>query len=435
MYWLKKLIKKIVGDKVVSMYHRFLSWLAAVVYGHPSDKLVVIGVTGTNGKSTTAYLAAKILEAAGNKVALSSTLNFKIAEQEWLNDLKMTMPGRFFLQRFLSQAVEQGCRYAIIESTSQGVLQSRHLGINYDVMVLTNLTPEHIEAHGGFEKYKSAKLEYFRRLEKLPTKKIGGLKINKVIIVNADDQYADEFLNYTAAQKITYGKSNPADIKAEQFSITSAGITFSVSEQDFKLKLKGIFDVYNALAAISVAKSLGIGLDVCKSALEKQELVPGRMELINLGQPFQVMVDYAYEPESLKQVFETISKWDKNKVIHIVGSAGGGRDVARRKILGEMSAQNADIVIVTNEDPYDEDPMQIIEDVASAASASGKIAGQDLFKILDRREAITKALTLAQANDLVLITGKGAEQKMGVKGGYLDWDDRKVVSEELSKLK
>lgn len=428
MQAIKNLIKRIVGGRAVGWYHRFLAYAAAAIYGHPSEKLIVIGVTGTNGKSTTVNLIAKILESAGNEIALSSTVNFKIGQREWFNDLKMTMPGRFFLQRFLARAVKAGCRYAIIESTSQGILQHRHLGIHYDAMALTNLTPEHIEAHGGFENYRQAKLEYFRMLERMSGKMLAGSAnaIPKTIIVNADDAQAPEFLDFQVDQKITFGKNRPADVKAENFQATSAGISFRVNQTDFQLKLKGRFDVSNALAAIAVARSFGIGLDVCKQALEAIPGIPGRMELIDEGQNFKVLVDYAYEPESLKQVFETISSWPKGKIIHVVGSAGGGRDSARRRIMGELSARYADQTIVTNEDPYDDDPQQIIDDVAAGAPKA--------LKILDRTEAIRKALRLAQPNDLVLITGKGAEQKMAVRGGYIPWDDRKVAREFLNKL-
>lgn len=422
---IKNFIKQFTPNFILSWYHLLLAYLADFVYGQPSKKLIVIGVTGTNGKSTTVNLISKILQEAGppagGKTALSSTINFKIADKEWMNDLKMTMPGRFFLQKLLSDAVKAGCKFAIIESSSEGVLQHRHIGIRYDVMVFTNLTAEHIEAHGGFENYKNSKLEYFRHLERVPEKILAGKKTLKIIVANADDQYHQKFLNFSVDQKITFRKKDLSNEKN-----TEKGISFTYQNVDFNLNLKGIFDFYNTLTAIATASAFSIDLQTAKRALEKIPNVPGRMELIDEGQNFKVLVDYAPEPEGLKQLYTTVKSWPHGKIIHLLGSTGGGRDIARRKILGELAARNADTAIITNEDPYYDNPMQIINDVAAGAP--------NALKILDRREAIAKALSLAQENDLVLITGKGAEQKMAVQGGYIPWDDRVVAKEELKKL-
>lgn len=435
---LKNFIKKFIPEQALGFYHLLLAHLASFVYGHPSKKLIVIGVTGTNGKSTTVNLIAKILEEAGppagGKVAITSTVNFKIGDKEKLNDLKMTMPGRFFLQRLLRQAVDNGCAYAIIESSSEGVLQYRYVGINYDAMVFTNLTPEHIEAHGGFENYKKAKLKYFKHLQNLPRKILNGKVIPKIIASNIDDHYAQEFLNFNVDKKITFGKNSNAGIVGTNLQTLEHGISFRVNNTTLNLQLKGMFDFYNALAAIALTSGFGIPLQTSKQALEKIPVVPGRVELINEGQNFKVVVDYAPEPESLRQLYATVKTWKYNRIIHLLGSTGGGRDKSRRAVLGKMAGENADIVIVTNEDPYDDDPKEIIHNVADGAIAAGKIIGQNLFREIDRRIAIAKALSMAQEFDLVLITGKGSEQKMAVKGGYIPWDDRKVASEELKKL-
>ncbi|HTL39420.1 MAG TPA: UDP-N-acetylmuramyl-tripeptide synthetase [Methylomirabilota bacterium] len=432
---IKKIFKNIIPKAVLNAYHLDLAYLANFYYGKPSEKLIIIGVTGTNGKSTTVNLIGKILEEAGHKVVISSTVNFKVGDKDDLNDLKMTMPGRFFLQKLLARGVKAGCKFAVIESSSEGILQSRHVGIHYDVMVFTNLTPEHIEAHGGFENYKNAKLEYFRHLENLPHKFIKGIKIPKSIMVNIDDQYASEFLNFKVDKKITYGLTENAQVRGSNLNATEQGIQFWVGQTGFSLHLKGIFDVYNTLAAIAVAQDCEIDISVAKQALEKISNIPGRMELIDEGQNFKVLVDYSPEPESLKQMYATVKNWPHNKIIHLLGSTGGGRDVARRKILGNIAGENADIVIVTNEDPYDDDPKEIIHQVADGAVEVGKIIKQNLFRDPDRRNAIAKALSLAQPNDLVILTGKGSEQKMAVKGGYIPWDDRAVAREELQKLK
>jgi UDP-N-acetylmuramoyl-L-alanyl-D-glutamate--2,6-diaminopimelate ligase len=406
-------------------------------YGRPSEQLIVIGVTGTNGKTSTCSFIAQILEEAGFKVGLASTALFKVGDREWLNDKKMTMLGRFALQKLLRQMVGVGCKYAIIETSSQGVEQFRHLGIHYDVGVFTNLTPEHLEAHGGFENYKRAKLKFFKHLEKLPVKELGGRKIAKAIVVNSDDKYAAEFLDFQIGQKVTYSIDTDCQLKAEKLEFKNDGLGFEVGGADFDLKLFGKFNVYNCLAAIGVAQSQGIGIEVCQAGLEKIETMPGRMEFVATGRDFKVLVDYAPEPESMRQLFATIKAHNlvAGRIIHVFGSCGGGRDVARRPILGELSASNAAIQIITNEDPYDDDPQLIIDQVAEGAIRARKILNDNLFKIADRREAIKFALSLVSAGDLVLLTGKGCEQAICVAGGCkIPWDERRVVAEELKLL-
>lgn len=448
---MKKFLKRLIPKFLLNWYHLAAAKLANFVYRRPSEKLIVIGVTGTNGKSTTVNLIAKILDEAGFMTAATSTVNFKMGKRTWLNDLKMTMPGRFFLQRFFRQAIKDGCNAVVVEASSEGILQHRNLGIHFDALVFTNLTPEHLEAHKGFENYKQAKLAYFRQLQAGERKILNGKKIDKLIAANIDDPYGHEFTRFRVDRLITFGGNLHADIRAENLHATPMGISFKIGGSEFNLKLKGKFDVYNALAAIAAATGLGISVQVCKQALEKVPGIPGRMELIDPptggGQNFRILVDYAPEPESLRQLYETIKSWPgfaptteasrdkpKQKIIHVLGSTGGGRDTARRKILGELAGTNADTVIVTNEDPYDDDPQTIINDVAAGALEKGKILGQNLFKILDRRAAIAKALSLAKENDLVVVTGKGAEQKMAVRGGYIPWDDRQVIREEWQKL-
>ncbi|MBT4277681.1 UDP-N-acetylmuramoyl-L-alanyl-D-glutamate--2,6-diaminopimelate ligase [Candidatus Falkowbacteria bacterium] len=440
---IKKIIPKSVFRFLQPFYHKFLVCLAAFFYAHPSEKLIVIGVTGTNGKSTTAHLIAKALEARGDKTGETSTVFFKIGDKEWLNDKKMTMLGRFALQKMLKQMVQAGCKYAVIETSSEGIKQFRHLGINYDVVVFTNLTPEHIESHGGFENYKKAKLELFKHLEKSKRKKIDNKKINKAIIANLDDEHAKDFLNFKVDKKIGITiKNNKSDLVDQALTVENThsklkGISFSTDNVNFKLNLIGEFNIYNALSAIAVGLSQDFELEEMQQTLSKIKGVPGRMELIKEAQNFTVIVDYAPEPESLKQAYNTVLKLKKDnaKIIHVLGSCGGGRDIARRPILGELAGKNADYVIITNEDPYDDDPMEIINNVVEGAVKEGKVLDKNLFKILDRREAIKKALTLAKENNLVLITGKGSEQAMCIADGKkIKWDDRAIAKEELKKL-
>lgn len=425
---------------MIKLYHYCLALAANFFYGRPSNKLIVIGVTGTTGKSTTVYFISKILEKAGFKVGAASTIQFKIDKKEWLNDKKMTMIGRFALQRLIKKMVKANCQYAVIETTSQGIEQFRHLGINYDVLVFTNLYPEHVEAHGGFDNYKQAKLKLFEKLKSEDPKLIAGQKIKKIIIANLDDQYANDFINHWAEEKIGFTINKRTAnvshiISANEIKNNEGKLSFTINDQPFKLNILGQHNVSNALAAIAVGDSQGLSLDSLSKCLEQVDSVPGRIELINEGQPFTIIVDYAFEPKAVKALYDTVLKIPHQKIIHVLGSTGGGRDVARRPILGELAGEFADIVIVTNEDPYDENPQTIIAQVAAGARQKGKRLNSDLYKITDRREAINKALTMAKANDLVLITGKGSEQAMVAKNGkLLPWDDRKVVREELKKI-
>jgi len=407
---IKKVIKKILPKKALLFYHWFLSKVAVFYYANPSQQLIVVGVTGTNGKTTTVNFIAQFLEGFDQKVGLASTVNFKVAEKEWLNNKKMTMLGRFQTQKLLKQMVQAGCQYAVIETSSQGIEQFRHQGINYDLVVFTNLTPEHIEAHGSFENYRAAKEKLFQHLSQSRKKIIGGKKIRKIIIANSDDEETERLRKYQIDKFITYGFNQPADYYGANLSRAEATslISFKINQHSVKANLIGKFSAYNLLASLTTIKALGFPLN--QATQIKIKSVPGRQELIDQGQNFKIMIDYAPEPVSLSQLYKALKLVPKNKIIHVLGSCGGGRDQARQPNLGQLSGQQADFVIVTNEDPYDDDPWQIIENVAQGVQAAGKIKGKDLFTILDRKEAIKKALELASKDDLVLITGKGAEQ-------------------------
>jgi len=410
---MKDLIKKFIPPFLLGFYHFLLAFLGAVLYRFPSRKLKVIGITGTNGKSTVVILTTKILEEANYKVASLSSIKFKIGNQEWPNTLKMTMPGRLKLQRFLRQALNAGCRYAVLEITSEGIKQHRHQFIDFDIAVFTNLTPEHIEAHGSFEKYKEAKGKLFQATK-------------GTHIINLDDENTGYFLQFPANKKYTYGL-NKGDVNTKN--------------TQFKLRLTGDFNIYNGLAAACVGLSQGINLETCKKALEKVRGIPGRMEEV-ISNPFKVFVDYAFTPDALEKVYQTLKpenarRRDKSllhpslrlgQMICVLGACGGGRDKWKRPVLGKIAGKYCDEIIITNEDPYDEHPIEIINQVAVGTNEIAK-------KILDRREAIKEALELAQTGDTVVITGKGCEPWICVaKGKKIPWDDRKIVKEEFKKL-
>lgn len=434
MRFFKKLIPNSLLKAVRPLYHGTIAWFGSMYFGRPSEKLIVIGVTGTNGKSTTVNLIAKILQHAGKTVGHTSTVTLNINGQEKLNNAKMTMPSGWLLQKWMREMLNNGCQYAVVEVSSEGLAQSRHKGINFDAAVFTNLTPEHLEAHGGFENYKRAKAKLFECLSHLSHKSIASKTVPKIIVTNSDDANSEFYSKFSADKHFTYGVKNSADFQASAVQLSPQGISFSCQDVSFNLNLKGQFDVYNALAAVAATASQGVSLSIAKTALEKIKVVPGRVEVVQ-DAPFSLVVDYAYEPEEMRQLYETVNRWPHKRVLQVLGPCGGGRDKARIAVLGEMAAKFADIVFVTTDDPYDDDPKTIIHQMADAAVSAGKVIGQTLFREPDRRKAIARALSKASAGDLVLITGKGADQKIAVANGkYIDWDDRRVAKEELSKI-
>jgi len=464
---IKKLIPIKFFKALQPIYHYLVALMAALVYRFPSRKMIVIGVTGTAGKTSAVYLIAKMLTAAGYKTGFTSTSVFSDGNSEWLNDKKMTMPGRFFIQRTLRDMVKNNCRYAIVETTSEGIKQFRHKFINYDILLFTSLYPEHIESHGSFEKYKEAKGLLFAHLKNCATKYINSdyqvvkpmsnlkkldlTRVLKTIIVNGDDEYNDYFLNFWSEAKLVYSIQSELNenyfidkllgdamvkdfllVRGTEINSSALGVSLKINNQLVELKLLGEFNAINALSAYSVGLNQKIDKTKIKFGLESVLGLAGKLELISAGQNFTAIVDYSFEPKALEKLYQTIKLIPHQKLIHLLGSTGGGRDSSRRPILGKIAAENADIVIVANEDPYDEDPMIIIDQVASGAEAQGKRLNIDLFKILDRREAIKKALELAEEGDLLLFTGKGAEQYICVaEGQKIPWDERVVVKEEI----
>ncbi len=417
---MKRILKKIIPSFIIDFYHIFFPFLGALIYLFPSKKIQVIGVTGTNGKTTTVKMIHQIMKEAGHKVAYLSSVKFQIDEEEKPNLLKMTMPGRMIIQRFIREAVNKGCDYLVIEVSSEGIKQHRHRFIDFDRVLITNLSPEHIEAHKGFDNYKKAKGDLFR--------------INqKIHIVNLDDEHSNFFLSFKAKEKIGYAMRFNKEFKGKKVqaknpTISNNGISFQIDEVDFRIPIIGKFNIYNALAAISVATSYEIPLNIASRALSKIATIPGRMEEV-ISSPFKVLIDYAVTPQSLEELYKTVKEiFPQKRMIAVLGSCGGGRDRWKRDIMGRIAATHCDQVIVTNEDPYDEDPLKIIEDVAQGA-------GKDALRIEDRREAIRRALSLAEKEDIIIITGKGSEPWICLKDNKkMPWNEREVVQEEFEKL-
>jgi UDP-N-acetylmuramoyl-L-alanyl-D-glutamate--2,6-diaminopimelate ligase len=434
-----RILRKMLPKGFFGLYHRALAWLAAFAYRHPSRDLIVIGVTGTNGKTSTCYFIAKAFEAQGAKTGMTSTALFKVADNEWMNDTKMTMLGRFRLQKLLREMVDAGCAYAVIETSSQGILQHRHKEIAYDACVFTNLTPEHVEAHGGFENYKKAKIELFRHTASLPPKSIDGKAVPRVNVVNADDEHAKDFMIKGFDRTVTYGFGESAEVRAIHVEATKDAVAFTLGETRFTIHTPGRVMAANALAAVATAEAFGVSRGAIAERLDAVKGMPGRYEFIDEGQPWSVIVDYAYEPKALEALFDFTDTIKENgRIIHVTGSCGGGRDVARREVIGRLSATRAQVTIATNEDPYDDDPRAIIDDVADGAAKAGGKEGETLYRINERGDAIRKAMELAQKGDVVLITGKGSEPVMAVAGGKkIPWDDReearKAIRERVNK--
>lgn len=406
-------------------------------YGQPTCKMLVFGITGTSGKSTTVFLLDHILRFAGHKVGATSTIGWRVGEEWVLNNKKMTQLGRWGTARLLRRMLDAGCDVAIIETTSQGIEQFRHVGIAYDVALLTNLYPEHIEAHGGFENYKNAKKKLFTYTAALPRKE--KFYLPKTLIVNGQVKSAPEFLGEGAVRKWSFLQEVAGAQRAflpEDIVLSEKGISFVLDLTDFFVPLLGEHIVDDAVAAVAAAVAVGVSLEECAMALRVVPAVPGRIEFIHAGQPFSVIVDFAFEPRAMQKLYAVVEKLPHERVIHVLGGTGGGRDSDRRIILGNIAGEKATLVVVTNEDPYDEDPRVIMEMVADGARAVGKKEQQDLYLIDDRRQAINFALRQAQPKDIVLITGKGSEQAIvGKNLTYAPWDDRRVVTEEWQKIK
>ena len=432
---MKEFLRRVTPKHFWNLGHLGLAYLGAWSYGFPARNLMVIGVTGTNGKSTTIALLHQVFSDFGLSVASITSVRERIGEHETVrgtvSSKKNTMPGRLGLQQFLSRARRAGCHFAIIEVTSEGIAQHRHRGISFDAAVLTNMRPEHIEAHGSFEEYREAKGRLFavlgRRLKKIETRSI----------VNVDDPSAFYYLHMDADRKWGFG-TDPSNVREDivpvivgDSTVTADEIRFTWDGLDWEVPLVGDFYLYNVLAAIATARSFGIPSTSIRDSLRTARGVPGRFETV-LSRPFHVVVDYAHTPDALESVYRSAARMYLEKSGHLIavlGSAGGGRDVWKRPEFGRIADEFADSIILTNEDPYNEDPLEIVHAIERGIR-SGKAR-----IVLDRESAIRAAIEEARPGDVVLITGKGAEQTIMLAEGPMPWDDREVVREIVHELR
>lgn len=423
LYWLKRAIPNPILGLVRPPYHHLLAYLGARRYQYPAKELCVIAVTGTKGKSTVVELIAAILAAEGKQVASLSTIQFRIGDIVRRNMYKMTTPGRFFVQGFLRDAVEAGCTHAVIELTSEGAKQFRHRYLSLDALVFTNLTPEHIESHGSFEQYKTAKLSIARELQNSP-------KRPRFIVANVDDEHGQDFLNTKVEAKLSYSLN---DLKLHTLHKDGVGLVMQDGEEEVTIRvpLVGLFNVYNVLAAVTLTRAMGINLRTIERALRSLPPIKGRVEHFesprNAKKHITAVVDYAHTPDSLRQFYEAFPGVFK---IGILGNTGGGRDTWKRPEMGSIAERHCDRIILTNEDPYDEDPRSIVESMAKGIEDKNKL---DI--IMDRRLAIHTAIQECPDGGYVLISGKGTDPYiMGPHGSREPWSDSEVVKEELEQL-
>jgi UDP-N-acetylmuramoyl-L-alanyl-D-glutamate--2,6-diaminopimelate ligase len=411
-----RIIEKFIPKRIYKFfqptYHFCLTLTGAIIYRFPARHLYITGVTGTKGKSTTTEILNSIFETAGYKTALSNTIRFKIGDDSKSNKYKMSMPGRFFMQKFLRQAVDAGCTHAIIEITSEGSKQFRHNFIFLDSFIFTNLSPEHIESHGSYENYRQAKLNI--------AKLLAWPKKNTVMAVNIDDKESEHFLKEKADTKITYSLADAKPIDL------SRGIQMRFHKSTIYSPLEGEFNVYNILGAMTLASAIGLDDEIIKKGVEKVNEVAGRVQKVNLGQDFDVIIDYAHTIESLEELYKA---FPNKKKICVLGNTGGGRDKWKRPGMAKIAEQYCEEIILTNEDPYDEDPLQIIEEMEKA------LTKKTAHIILNRRKAINTALRRAKSGYVVLISGKGTDPYiMEADGKKTPWSDYEVAKEELMNV-
>jgi UDP-N-acetylmuramoyl-L-alanyl-D-glutamate--2,6-diaminopimelate ligase len=416
---LRHTLSSIVPKSIKYWYHLSRAVLANMWYGFPARRLTVIGVTGTNGKTTTTQFIARILAAADKKVAMASTINFQIGEHRWVNASKLTTLSPWQLQRFLRDAVQAGCEYAVIETSSHALDQNRVWGISYEIAVMTNVTREHLDYHETMTQYRSAKRRLFQRAKRA--------------VVNLDMEDPQFFYATGTGTTLTYSTKDPqAQLLATDITLDFKGTEFVVDGRQFRLHIPGLFNIENALAALGVAQLAGIDFAVTEQALASVTGVPGRMELVPNHMNADILIDYAVTPDAFEKLYASILplKIPGSQIIHVFGACGE-RDRGKRPQMGEIASSYADIIILTNEDPFYEDPEQIIDDIEQGVS---KKRDKNYFRIFDRRQAIRKALSLAEIGDIILITGKGAEVTMAFGDKRLSWSERQVIEEELEQL-
>lgn len=401
-------------------YHKFKAWWAAHWYRFPGRDLIVIAVTGTNGKTTTCNYLHHLFTTAGYKTGMLTTVNFKIGQETWSNRMKQTTMPPMFIQSKLREMVQRGCKVVILEVTSHAMVQNRLWGTPVHTAVFTNLSQDHLGYHGTMQAYKEAKGLLFQRP-------------HKVSVINQDDSTYGYYADLAPNQVLPYGIQQGV-YGGRNLRLRPNGTTFDFripnGEVTVDFPIPGRMNVYNALAAATVAVAHQISLEDIKKALESMPPVSGRVELVDAGQPYTVVVDYAHSEDSLEKLLSMYCDLTEAKLIAVFGATGGGRDKTKRPKMGAVAHKYADLIVVTDDDPYEEDRMGIIEMVCEGIPRK---EGEGLWKLADRREAIRLALSLAEAGDSVVIAGKGGEEVQVIGKELIPYDDREVVREALGR--
>jgi len=419
IFYSKKILKRILPSNFLGLYFSFFPFVGNIIFRHPSHRIKIIGVTGTDGKSSTVIFIARILKNAGYKVGFFSSVLFSDGHEEKKNLFKMTMPGRFFMQKFLADLVKNKCDFAVLEVTSEGIKQKRHLFIDFDVAVCTNIKPEHIESHGGFAQYKQAKSRLFENLKHDFRK---GVK--KTIVVNGNDVEAKTFLTYDSDQKMTFGLGDQNSIQGEILkSSISENVIKIVGKEEavIDFKIGGPFILDNVLAALTVAYSLGINVSVSKRALENDSSIPGRFEIMSKNPC--IIVDYAHTVAAVEKILSFVRcEWGR-KIIHIFGAAGGGRDKWKRPKLAELSEKYSDFTILTEENSFDEPVESILGDILNGFRNKNRV------KIIPSRvDAVADAIQRSDDTTLLLFTGKGSETVIaGPFGRKIPYNEKETI--------
>lgn len=429
LYYIKKVIPKPLFKFLQPVYHLFLAITGNIAYHFPGYEMTVIGVTGTNGKSTTTELIAEILKSSGAKVGMISTVSIEIAGIRWENKTNRTTLGRWRTHSLMRNMVKLGCKYAVIEVASEGIAWYRIFGIPFDGAVFTNLAPEHLNFHKNMTNYRNTKGKLFKKLSSPFNRK----KTKRVSVVNADDREGEYFLSFKADEKYAFGIKE-GEVKAKNISCKETGTYYDIAIKDkvypVATKLVGKFNVYNELAAFCVGLGYGIPLKKIVKALNTFKGTVGRMERIDQGQNFSVIVDYAVTPDAQEAVYEELGKFCQGRLIGVFG-ATGDRDRIKRPGMGKVAAELTDVAVLTDDETYHEESKSIIEEVYSGVPQELR---DKVTIIPDRYQAIKRALEMADKNDIVVITGIGHQKYRNMGGKRMSWNEREIVSELLKNM-
>lgn len=417
---MKSFLSKIASQGLKNWYHLACAFLASCLYRFPARSLKIVGVTGTNGKTTTTEMIGTILREAGLKVAVASTIDFWINEKRIVNESKFTTTNSWQLQKFLRQAVNEGCKYVVLETSSHALHQNRVWGIPFEIGVITNITREHLDYHKTMKEYRAAKIKLFQKA--------------KSAVINADMIHPEDLIKIVQGPVLLYStKYDEVDIKAGAIQLDFHKSEFRVGEDIYQLRVPGFFNIENALASIGVARFLNISTDTVKKALASITGIPGRMELVPNDKKIDIIIDYAVTPDAFEKLYTSVLplKIPGTRIFHVFGSCGE-RDRGKRPILGEIAGKAADIIILTNEDPYYEDGERIIDEIEPGLERF-KTKEKNYFRIYDRESAIRKAIQLAEIGDIILVTGKGAETSMAIREKRIPWSEKDIIQKILQE--